>query len=197
MPNDDISDIELVDLVVRGYPGAFRRFYQRHSQLIYGCIRKRANAADVDDVFQAFFERLMANDYRPLRLWQRGTSLPVYLAKVVRNFVVDFYRAKRFREEAVGGAAEIEVLLDPQEETLSLKSHLNELRRLGIQAWAGLDNRDRAMLCDRFHRDRPNDEIAERFHLTPGALRTALSRAQARLLGRLKTLAPEFFPDSV
>jgi RNA polymerase sigma factor (sigma-70 family) len=197
LPNDDISDAELVDLVVRGHPGAFRRFYQRHSQLIYGCIRKRANAADVDDVFQAFFERLTAKDYRPLRLWQRGTSLPIYLAKVVRNFVVDFYRAKKSREEAVGGPAEIEALLDPQEETVSLKGHLNELRRLGIQAWAALDKRDRAMVCDRFHRDRTNEEMAERFQLTPGALRTALSRAQARLLNGLKALAPEFFPDSV
>jgi RNA polymerase sigma factor (sigma-70 family) len=197
LPNDDISDAELVDLVVRGHPGAFRRFYQRHSQLIYGCIRKRANAADVDDVFQAFFERLTAKDYRPLRLWQRGTSLPIYLAKVVRNFVVDFYRAKKSREEAVGGAAEIEAFLDPQEETLTLKAYLTELRRLGIRAWAALDKRDRAMVCDRFHRDLTNEEMAERFQLTPGALRTALSRAQARLLSGLKALAPEFFPDSV
>lgn len=194
---DDISDMELVDLVVRGHPGAFRRFYQRHSRLIYACIRKRANAADVDDVFQAFFERLMAKGYRPLQLWQRGTSLPIYLAKVVRNFVIDFYRAKKSREEAIGGAAEIEALLDPQQETLSLKSQLDELRRLGIRAWAALDKRDRVMICDRFHRDRTNDEIAERLQLTPGALRTALSRAQARLLGGLKILAPEFFPDSV
>jgi len=52
----------------------------------------------------------------------KGTSLPIYLAKVVRNFVVDFYRAKKSREEAVGGAAEIEALLDPQEETLSSKA---------------------------------------------------------------------------
>jgi RNA polymerase sigma factor (sigma-70 family) len=197
LPTDDISDVELVDLVVRGQPGAFRRFYLRHNQLIYSCIRKRANPADVDDVFQAFFERLAAKGYRPLQMWQRGTSLPVYLAKVVRNFVVDFYRARRSREEAVGGTAEIEAFLDPQEETLSLKGHLNELRRLGIQAWAALDNRDRAMVCDRFHRDRTNEEMAERFQLAPGALRTALSRAQARLLKGLKLMAPEFFPDSV
>jgi RNA polymerase sigma factor (sigma-70 family) len=195
--SDDISDVELVDLVVRKYPGAFRRFYQRHSQLVYACIRKRANAADVDDVFQAFFERLVAKEFRALQMWQRGTSLPIYLAKVVRNFVVDFYRSKKFREEAVGGPAEIEAFLDPQEETLSLKGHLKELRRLGIQAWAVLDKRDRVMLCDRLHRDRTNDEIAGRLQLTPGALRTALSRAQARLLNELKTLAPEFFPDSV
>jgi len=189
--------MELVDLVVRGHPGALRRFYHRHSRLIYACIRKRANPADVDDVFQAFFERLMAKGYRPLQLWQRGTSLPIYLAKVVRNFVVDFYRAKKSREEAVGGAAEIEALLDPQEETISLKGQLDELRRLGIRAWAALDRRDRVMICDRFHRDRSNDEIAERLRLTPGALRTALSRAQARLLAGLKALAPEYFPDSV
>jgi DNA-directed RNA polymerase specialized sigma24 family protein len=132
-----------------------------------------------------------------LRLWQRGTSLPIYLAKVVRNFVVDFYRAKKSREETVGGAAEIEAFLDPQEETLTLKGYLTELRRLGIRAWAALDKRDRAMVCDRFHRDRTNEEMAARFQLTPGALRTALSRAQARLLSGLKALAPEFFPDSV
>jgi hypothetical protein len=97
-------------------------------------------------VFQAFFERLAAKQYRPLQVWQRGTSLPVYLAKVVRNFVVDLYRARRSREEAVGGAAEIEAFLDTQEETLSLKGHLDELRRLCIQAWAALDKRDRAMV---------------------------------------------------
>ena len=99
---ENISDVELVDRVIRGYPGAFRHFYQRLGQLIYACIRKRANAADIDDVFQAFFERLTANEYRPLQLWQRRTSLPIYLAKVVRNFGVDFYRAKRFREEPIG-----------------------------------------------------------------------------------------------
>ena len=90
---------------------------------------------------------------------------------------------------------EIEALLDPQEETLSLKGHLNELRRLGIQAWAVLDTRDRVMLCDRLHRDRTNEEIAGRLQLTPGALRTALSRAQARHMGEVRRLAPEFFPD--
>ena len=46
---------------------------------------------------------MMKRDYRVLQLWQRGTSLPMYLAKVVRNFTIDFHRARRFREEAVGG----------------------------------------------------------------------------------------------
>ena len=104
------SDIELVDNVLRLAPGAVEAFYRRHSQLIYHCIRSRADRQDVDDIFQAFFERLMKRDYRVLQLWQRGTSLPVYLAKVVRNFVIDFHRARRRREEAVGGTAELEPL---------------------------------------------------------------------------------------
>ena len=59
------SDIELVDAVLRAAPGAVEAFYRRHSQLIYHCIRARADRQDVDDIFQAFFERLMA-------LWHRA-----------------------------------------------------------------------------------------------------------------------------
>jgi RNA polymerase sigma factor (sigma-70 family) len=194
---EDLSDVELVDLLIRNRPEGFRRFYERYGRLIYNCVRKRAGAADVDDIVQAFFERLVSRDYRPLRLWQRGTSLTVYLAKVVRNFVIDYYRAKRFREEPSGTAADLEVLLEPQDESISLKRQLDELRRLGIQAWAALEDRDRGIMCDHLHRERTNEQIAERFGLTGKAVRTALSRARARLVDKLRALAPEYFPDAV
>jgi hypothetical protein len=51
------SDIELVDNVLRAVPGAVEAFYRRHSQLIYHCIRARADRQDVDDIFQAFRRR--------------------------------------------------------------------------------------------------------------------------------------------
>jgi RNA polymerase sigma factor (sigma-70 family) len=189
------SDIELVDNVLRAVPGAVEAFYRRHSQLIYHCIRARADRQDVDDIFQAFFERLIKRDYRVLQLWQRGTSLPMYLAKVVRNFVIDFHRARRRREEAVGGTTELEPLSGAQAETISAASHLKELRQIGIRAWAVLEPRDRKLICDRLHRDLDNDTIARRLQLSAGTLRTAMSRAQARHLGQVRQLAPEFFPD--
>jgi RNA polymerase sigma factor (sigma-70 family) len=189
------SDIELVDNVLRAVPGAVEAFYRRHSQLIYHCIRARADRQDVDDIFQAFFERLMNRNYRVLQLWQRGTSLPMYLAKVVRNFVIDFHRARRRREEAVGGTTELEPLSGAQAETISAASHLRELRQIGIRAWAVLEPRDRKLVCDRLHRDLDNDTIARRLELSAGTLRTAMSRAQARHLGQVRQLAPEFFPD--
>ncbi len=193
----ELSDIELVDNVLQGTPAAVEAFYRRHSQLIYHCIRSRADRQDVDDIFQAFFERLVKREYRVLQLWQRGTSLPMYLSKVVRNFVIDFHRAKRLREEAVGGTTELEPLSESQAETITTSSHLKELRHIGIRAWGTLEPRDRRLICDRLHRDLDNDAIARRLQLAAGTLRTAMSRAQSRYLAEVRRRAPEFFPDQV
>jgi RNA polymerase sigma factor (sigma-70 family) len=198
---NDYSDIELVDRVLRGVPGAFELFYRRHERLIYHCIRKRADAADVPDLFQSFFERLEERDYRVLKLWQRGASLPIYLSKVIRNFVIDFHRKKRGRESPIGGLSELAahdrrryLRRREGEETITTALVLKDLRRIGLQAWAELDDRDRFLMCSKLHRELSNEAMAIRLNLTDGALRTALSRAQVRLLAGVKALAPEYFP---
>jgi RNA polymerase sigma factor (sigma-70 family) len=191
----EFSDIELVDRLLRGVPGAFDLFYRRHERLIYHCIRTRTDPADVPDLFQSFFERLVERDYHVLKLWQRGTSLPIYLSKVIRNFVIDFYRKKRWREQPVGGLSELEAHERREgEETITTALVLTELRRIGLQAWAKLDGRDRFLMCGKFHREQSNEAMAARLKLAEGALRTALSRAQVRLLASVKALAPEYFP---
>jgi RNA polymerase sigma factor (sigma-70 family) len=195
VPPTELSDVELVDNVLRGAPGAIDAFYHRHSRLIYHCIRSRTGGQDVDDIFQAFFERLLKSGFRALQLWQRGSSLPVYLSSVIRNFVTDFHRSKRMREETVGGTMELEPLSGGQAETITATTHLKELRHIGIRAWAVLEARDRRLVCDRLHRDLDNEAIAGRLKLSVGALRTAMSRAQARYLAQVRQLAPEFFPD--
>jgi RNA polymerase sigma factor (sigma-70 family) len=190
----ELSDIELVDQLLRRVPGTFDLFYRRYERLVYHCIRTRSDAANVEDLFQSFFERLVDREYRISKLWQRGTSLPIYLSTVIRNFVIDFHRTKRWREAPVGGLSELETHENEGEETLSTAIILRELRRVGLQAWAQLDGRDRFLVCGKFHRDLTNEEMAERLNLTGGALRTAMSRAQVRLLASLKMLAPEYFP---
>jgi RNA polymerase sigma factor (sigma-70 family) len=208
MDDNNRSDIELVDRLLRGAPGAFDLFYRRHERLIYHCIRMRADAADVTDLFQSFFERLVERDYHVLKLWQRGASLPIYLSKVIRNFVIDFHRKKRRWQVPVGGLPELDSRGNPRrssswplsfvdekgDETISTTVVLRELRRVGLQAWAELDGRDRFLMCGKFHRDLTNEAMALRLKLTEGALRTALSRAQVRLLAGVKELAPEYFP---
>src|SRR3989337_2599116 len=97
IPAADLSDIELVDNVLQGVPGAVDAFYHRHSRLIYHCIRSRTGEQDVDAIFHAFFERLLKTGFRPLQLWQRGSSLPVHLSSVIRTFVTQFHRSRRQR----------------------------------------------------------------------------------------------------
>jgi DNA-directed RNA polymerase specialized sigma24 family protein len=74
LPSADLSDIQLVDNVLRGAPGAFETFYRRHSRVIYHCIRARTDGQDADDILQAFFERLLKSNFRALQLWQRGST---------------------------------------------------------------------------------------------------------------------------
>ena len=75
---DELSDIELVDRLLKRVPGAFDLFYHRHKRLIFHCIRAnaRADEADVNDLAQSFFERLVARDCHVLKLWQRGMRIP-------------------------------------------------------------------------------------------------------------------------
>jgi len=196
--DSDLSDIELVDQVIRGARGAFERFYRRHNRLIFHCIRARADAADANDLFQGFFERLVGRDYHVLKLWHRSASLPIYLSMVVRNFVLDFHRAQRKKkEQGVGGLTELEPISPSEDETVTTGLILKQLRKKGIEAWIKLDPRDRILMCGKFHRDTSNEVLAERLELSAGALRTALSRAQAKLLERLQELAPEYFPARV
>jgi RNA polymerase sigma factor (sigma-70 family) len=108
-----VSDVELVDLLLRGEPGAFDTFYRRHKRLIYHCIRARADAIDADDLLHSFFERLIERDYHILQLWQRGTSLPIYLSRVIRNFVIDFHRAKSSRKKTSDALAALALIDTP------------------------------------------------------------------------------------
>jgi RNA polymerase sigma factor (sigma-70 family) len=205
----DPSDIELVDRVLRGVPGAFDTFYRRHKRLIYHCIRARSDAIDADDLLHSFFERLIERNYHILKLWQRGTSLPIYLSTVIRNFVIDFHRAKRSRRTTADALARLALIDTPlvkegttsgaplRAEEITPNLELRELRRLGLQAWAKLDVRDRFLVCGKFHRELSNEAMAARLKLAEGALRTALSRAQGRLLAGLKIRAPEYFPTKV
>ena len=208
-PIHGLSDIELIDRLLRGEPGTFDLFYQRHKRVVYHCIRARADAMDADDLLQSFFERLMEGNYHILKLWQRGTSLPIYLSRVIRNFIIDFHRAKRSRERTVDALAGLALIDTPlakegtasgaplRTEEITPNIELIELKRLGLQAWAKLDPRDRFLVCGKLHRELSNEAMAGRLKLTEGALRTALSRAQGRLLAGLKITAPEYFPTKV
>jgi hypothetical protein len=51
---------------------------------------------------------------------------------------------------ATGTLTELEARESEGEETLTTALVLKELRRIGLQAWAKLDGRDRFLMCGKF-----------------------------------------------
>jgi RNA polymerase sigma factor (sigma-70 family) len=193
----ELSDVVLVDRVLSGQPGAFETFYERYSRLIYACVAKRVSPSDKDDVTQDFFERLAANGFRMLAAWQRGRPLAVFLAVAVRNHTTDFLRRRGRQTRHLDDRDVMDVQEgDFSTHTAALEqesgSEARELRRLSLRACGALEPRDRRLLRLKLLTDLPADKIAEGMQMTPGATRTGISRAQARLVAGLGRLAPEY-----
>ncbi len=191
-----ISDVELINGLVSGSQNSFETFYRRYEKLIYHCIRSRVKTGDADEIFQEFFIKLQSNHYRSLDLWNRNSSFVNYLSTIVRNFTIDRLRAKSNRELSVGHSEELDTLAG---EDVSLRAddkiERRSLRRSGIKAWLELrSDRDRRLICHKYHRDTPSEVIGQRENLTGGAIRKALFDAQKRFMLHLKVVAPEYFP---
>ncbi len=191
---DDASDVEIVNRLVDGDPEAFAAFYTRYGKLIYYCIQQIEKSA-AEDVFQEFFVRLQNTQFRPLRLWNRSRPLPNFLRQVVRNLVLDRLRSeKRYRNQQ-GSEVLDELEIASEEVSAEETMEKRDLRRGAIKAWLQLSSqRDRRIICGKFHRDTPPNVAAEREGLSAGTFRKALFDAQRRYMAFVKVSVPEYFP---
>lgn len=233
-PEEALEDVELVNRLTAGDTDLFPLFYRRHGQAIAHCIRGaiRPNTRlETEDLLQDFFVKLQDTGFRDINRWNRITPLPTFLRRIVRNFVVDRYRADptspgrpsrspsmedaaprsslagllRSWSSGARSAARPRLLLEPLErdDRPEFESDLpgpaaalesRQLRRRGLEAWARLtSDRDKRLICVKFHRETPADQAAAREGLLPGAYRKAAFDAQKRHLIHLRSLAPEFF----
>ena len=235
--NVEVTDVELVNQLVAGKLEVFPIFYRKHSRLIRHCIAKRTHLPP-DDLLQDFFLKLQVGAYRALDRWNRETPFSGYLSFIVKNFVIDAYRAdadtaSRRRKPARGkfakwatpissGDAQVgdeisnDKLLwrqiaskphrgdegaEDEEESISgwhappdTRLESRELRRRGILAWSRLSSeRDRRLICGKFHRETPADAAATAEGLSPGTFRKAIFDAQKRYTASLRLVAPEFY----
>lgn len=197
------SDIELVERVITGKTGAFEAFYRRYSRLIQATVRKRLGPhyprADSDDLVSDFFVKCADDQFRFLRMWQRGSSLGIYLAVSVRNFVSD-YKRKSFRADTFKEDPNLADWVKDRFWTPSPADgrEVYELRRVMTRACRQIkQSRSRILLRLKLLKQLPNDAIAYKVQMTEGAARTAISRAKSDLLTELRRLVPEYFPDVV
>ena len=70
----ELSDVELSRQCPAGRAGGDRCVLSPPQPPDLPLHRSRTGGQDVDDIFQAFFERLLKTGFRALQLWQRGGS---------------------------------------------------------------------------------------------------------------------------
>lgn len=128
-----------------------------------------------------------------LKAWEsippaRPERLGSWLAKLTRNIAINRYKAEKRQKRGGGEAALVlEELAEivPSGQDPASETQYNELKA-AVNAFLGeLPERERAVFMRRCFFAEPVKEIASRFHMTPGAVMTLLSRTRGKLKRRL------------
>jgi len=101
-------DRQLLDRCLNREPGAWNDFVDRYMGLIYHVIQHVSHgrslvltADDVEDLAAEIFLEIVKDEYRVLRQYKGGASLPTYLTVVARRICVREV-VKRHREAELG-----------------------------------------------------------------------------------------------
>lgn len=180
-----MDDREVVARCIRRDAEAWSALVARYGGFIYGRVRSylddaggSAGPADVQDVFQDVFARLLDRDARALRLWHGRCSLAAWLGFVVRTECRRWLtRARR------AGAVDFDLVEnvlgeappDPAPDEPSLRQRLSILL-------ADLPPRERLLLRLRFQQGLKVKEIARVLNMPANSVGPALTRAVRRLL---------------
>ena len=164
-PDDARTDVELVDAINRGESSAFDVLYWRHRDAVWRlAIRFTRHHDDALDVVQETFAYLV----RKFPQFTLTASLITFLYPAVRNYSI---AARRIRQRAVGGDAELHVIAEPASSASDAeKDSLNE--RL-----ASLSDAHREILLMRFVDGMTQPEIAAALDVPVGTVKSRLHHA--------------------
>jgi RNA polymerase sigma-70 factor (ECF subfamily) len=172
----ELEDIELIRSAQSGDVEAFGEIYERYSQVIYRFLSAHLdNFLDAEDILSDVFLRV----WRVIPKYQdRGTPFLVFLFRIARNRLIDYYRHKGNKNPDV--SIDIVSLPDQRDEpgeVLVTKHEHAELRRVMKQ----LREDYRTVLILRFINGLSPDEAAQVMGRSVGAVRVLQHRALASL----------------
>jgi RNA polymerase sigma-70 factor (ECF subfamily) len=97
------GDLELLNAVIAGAPGAWPRFYQRYERLIVACIRKvlarygvAFQPSDLEDLLNTVCLNLVRDDFEKLRRYDptRGYQVSSWIGLIATNSTHDALRRR-------------------------------------------------------------------------------------------------------
>ena len=176
----ELSEEEALTRLRAQDPGALHWLIGRYNRYVASIIRavlgKTCREEDAEeltaDVFYSVFRR--AGSVSP-------GKLQAYLGAAARNRAKDFLRKQKPLE------ADLDELTLPDEEGAAPEAELlrRERQRRVKEAILAMEPIDREIFLRYYYYLQPTPEIAESMHLTPGAVRTRLSRGRAVLKKQL------------
>ncbi|MFN7979107.1 MAG: sigma-70 family RNA polymerase sigma factor [Vicinamibacterales bacterium] len=183
------SMLDLLQRVAARDESALAELYDRHSSLAYAVIRRiLRDASDADDVLQETF----------VRVWSRAEtydarlgSPEAWLVRIARNRAIDRVRARRVREHLAvdTGITETGESRVPEPETHVTPEHVVRdaaTARAIRRALTDLPDAQRALIEAAFFEGYTHHELATRFNVPLGTVKTRIRSGLTTMRGRLE-----------
>lgn len=176
--NDDppMDDVVLLDRVANGDSRALRHLYEEHAGWIAGRLRRKMPAHAVEDVLQETFLGV----WRGAARYQGASDVGGWIWGIARLRVARWYRDRG--QEPVGMVEEwVPDDHDISHETIDRVDLDRAFNQLG-----GPHSEDRQLAEAYFLEDRPVREVADRFGIPAGTVKSRLYRIRRRLVAALE-----------
>ena len=184
----DPTDLSLLQRIAARDTGALAELYDRHSRLIFGLIlRIVRDRGEAEEILQEAFFRVWTRAERyDARI---GGPLP-WMVRVARNRAIDCLRARRVRATvdtpatdlaAVEAVAPDTGIQSPEAAVLDA-----ERRRTLTDALAGLPEDRRQLIEAAFFEGYTHSELAQRFGLPLGTVKTRIRAGMTAMRKRLE-----------
>jgi RNA polymerase sigma-70 factor (ECF subfamily) len=181
-PNDPTADIAILDRVVARDERAVADLYDRHNRLLFGLIlRILRDRSEAEEVLQEVF----------VLVWTRAETYNValgspaaWLVRIARNRAIDRLRSNAVRIRAVESAP-LPVAADSPE----TRAAESERQRAVKRALDELPADQRILIEQAYFSGLTQSELAERFQLPLGTVKTRIRTGMIALREQLSQLA--------
>ena len=176
---DSSADIALLERIVARDEAAVGELYDRHHRLLFGLIlRILRDRSEAEEILQEVF----------MQVWLRAETYNValgspagWLVRVARNRAIDRLRANAVRLRAVDAApADIDPPATPEQTATQ-----TERQRAVASALASLPEEQRTLIEQAYFFGLTQSELADRFRLPLGTVKTRIRTGMIALRQRL------------
>jgi RNA polymerase sigma-70 factor (ECF subfamily) len=177
-PEDVRADITLIERIVARDERAIGELYDRHSRLLFGLIlRILRDRSEAEEVLQEVF----------VLVWNKADSYNValgspagWMVRVARNRAIDRLRANTVRIKAVESVPE-----PPAVESPEARAAVSEQQRTIARALDALPPDQRVLIEQAYFQGLTQTELAERFNLPLGTVKTRIRTGMIALRQQL------------